>query len=160
METQVVENIGSYNKSIATPKTNLLAQPINKQNARQLAMLAVKVRKANALERNRLAEIGKQAIALPEPEPEDKFPEQTTNLARRQIKRLFALLSQETDPASMDRLAAAIAKLEEVERKVSGRFNPGTTRPEAPKKPRRSTQVEPIADDAPQPVVVPMQSNG
>ena len=50
------------------------------------------------------------------------------------MDRLIGLMAQEDDPAKLDRLAGAISKLEEIERRLSDRALPATVRSAAPRR--------------------------
>lgn len=78
------------------------------------------------------------AETLPKDElPELSHGERRLARVRRQLDRLDAMLLREKDPAKLDRLAAASAKLEEQERRLSNRSLPATVRLDS-KRPGRS----------------------
>jgi hypothetical protein len=59
----------------------------------------------------------------------DDYSLRTLARVRDQIDQLADMMKKETDPARLDRLAAAFAKLSEVERQLAGRPLPGSYRP-------------------------------
>ena len=71
---------------------------------------------------------------------------------RKQLDRLDALASEETDPKRCKEFADATSRLQEQERQLAGRPLPGTLKPSA-RQPKRTEPPEPI-----QPVVVAPQS--
>lgn len=73
---------------------------------------------------------------------------------RTQLDRVDAMMLTEDDPAKLDRLASAQARLSEQERILAGRPLPGSFRPQADKASRRQGRpVEVWSDETPQQVV-------
>jgi hypothetical protein len=64
---------------------------------------------------------------------------------RKQLERLDDLMKQETDPAKLDRLAAALYRLSEQERIMSGRPLPGSYKPESSSDQSQS-MIRPLSD--------------
>lgn len=83
------------------------------------------------------------ALAALQPMPDeplaDDYVKQRLACVRAQLGRIDAMLLAETDPQRLDRLAAACARLSEVERQLAGRPAPGAYRPAAPR--RRAADV-------------------
>lgn len=75
---------------------------------------------------------GRKAIAQRYAIPKDarearewgRFDRRMLSRTRTQITRIFTLLGREDDPGKIVRLAAALAKLEEIERRLSDRRLP------------------------------------
>ena len=132
-----------------------------KANASELGKLGAATRKANfAAQQARLAlldtalariadldpsPILRQAIAEAPP-PCDAFTLSRLARVRSHLERIDDLLSKETDPQSLDRLAAAASKLEEQERRLSGRSLPVNlskrVMDDKPRRARGSTTIE------------------
>lgn len=58
----------------------------------------------------------------------DQFQTRTLARVRKQISRLLALMESETDMVKLERVTSALAKLEEMERRLSDRKLPATLR--------------------------------
>lgn len=90
---------------------------INKSNAVEMqrrsiaSYLARKALAADPAEKQRMAEL---------------FQEQRLVRVRKQLEKLDGMLESELDPAKIDRLASAAARLEEQERRLSNRSLPPT----------------------------------
>lgn len=79
---------------------------------------------------------------------------------RAQLDRVDAMMLTEDDPAKLDRLASAQARLSEQERILAGRPLPGSFRPQSDKSSRRQNRaVEVWSDEAPQQVVSSVPPN-
>lgn len=65
----------------------------------------------------------------------DEYTSASLPRVRSHLERLNKLLETETDPAKLDRLAAAFGKLSEIERQLAGRPLPGSLRPGTEKRP-------------------------
>ena len=70
---------------------------------------------------------------------------------RKQIERIDQMLSKETDPAKIDRLAAAFGRLSEIERQLAARPLPGSRRP-APEKPVQGRALAFLRPTPPEPI--------
>jgi len=113
-------------------------------NARQLAAKALIARRANReRQRNldqRIADLTAKLTALT-PVPREQlsgYVEQRLTRVRKQLDRLDDLLSKETNPQRLDRLASAQYRLSEQERILSGRPLPGSRRPSQEREVRRA----------------------
>lgn len=94
---------------------------------------ARRLRKQREAEQRRLEE-EQLREALTRAVPNDQYVQQRLACVREQIKRLDNMLLQEVDPQRLDRLAAASARLSEIERQLAGRPGPGQFRPTAPRR--------------------------
>ena len=65
----------------------------------------------------------------------DLFTARRLSRVRRQLRRIDAMLMHETDPAKLDRLAAASMRLSDQEFALANRPKPGQRRP-GPEQPR------------------------
>jgi hypothetical protein len=76
------------------------------------------------------------AAKEPEPLPDTADPYINARLSRvrEQLDRIDVMMTKETDPQKLDRLASAQAKLAEQERQLAGRPLPGSLRPTGPAK--------------------------
>jgi len=90
--------------------------------------------------------------ALP-PLQADNYTVQKLVRVRVQLARLDDLLDSEDDPAKLDRLASAIARLSELERQLAGRPLPGSYRPMPERSSRNKGRSIEVWADTPQPVV-------
>jgi hypothetical protein len=117
------------------------------QNARENAVKALASRKANYLAAKEALKGESQpqtATALAAETPvTDDFTLRSLSRVRYQLERLDGMMKTETDPARLDRLAAAFGKLSEVERQLAGRPMPGSLKPVAA--PRTSMFTRPVA---------------
>jgi DNA repair ATPase RecN len=77
--------------------------------------------------------------------PQDDYIQRRIARVREQIEMLSDMLDQEEDPNKLDRLASAIDRLDEMERKHAGRPLPGSLKPSQPK----STQRRDLPDPTP-----------
>ncbi len=112
-----------------------------RENAREMA--------ARANEAKQLAAIQAANGDLPKPLlPEDKHQKLTLSRVRRQLERCFEMMAREGDPGKIDRLASAIARLNELDRQLSNRSLPPTLKANAPaaKRAKSSPQPEPEQD--------------
>jgi hypothetical protein len=101
---------------------------------------AKRLRKANSTTAAILA-------AVPPPPPPDMpdvYLAQRLTRVRAQLDRIDAMLLVESNPQHLDRLAAACARLSEVERQLAGRPAPGAYRPSAP---RRRVESQPLVPE-------------
>lgn len=97
---------------------------ITSENAAELG------RRSGELRRNK-----SKAIALPKPEL-DPYTAQILTRTRKQVKSTLDMLESETDPQKIDRLASALARLNEIERQLANRPLPGSLKPtQRPTKP-------------------------
>src|SRR6266481_10113914 len=93
------------------------------QNARENAVKALAVRKANflaakvALKGNSVLAQAAPAVATESPAA-DQFSRARLARVRRQLSRLDDKMETETDPQKLDRLASAQARLAEQERQL------------------------------------------
>lgn len=113
---------------------------ITKDNATQLQRLAHEKMQEN---KRKQAE----RIAWLEASAKDNRAEyQTETLARvrQQMDRLFDSLEGEEDPAKMDKLTSALARLEVIEQKLSMRSAPAAVKQAAPKQPRHDHGSDPV----------------
>jgi hypothetical protein len=91
-------------------------------------------RKGNAIRWHSLPKPEPQpATSLPEPVriAQDDFTQRKLARVRVQIERVEDLLTAATEPQAVDRYAAALARLYEIERVLAGRPLPGSRRPSA-----------------------------
>lgn len=98
---------------------------ITPEIARSFGVRSGEVRRALAIER-------KQVQAMPDPAPvqtESDYLQRRLSRVREQIDRVSDMLDAETDPQRLDRLAAALERLTELERKLDNRPLPGSRRP-------------------------------
>jgi hypothetical protein len=98
-------------------------------------------RKGNAIRWHSLPKPEPQPVtSLPEPVriAQDDFTQRKLARVRVQIERVEDLLTAATEPQAVDRYAAALARLYEIERILAGRPLPGSRRPAA--EPKGSTQ--------------------
>lgn len=109
------------------------------QTARENAAKSHVVRKANFLALRQAVKAqpappqGEIAVAADDASP-DAFLQARLARVRMQLNRLDTLIEIETDPAKIDKLASATARLAEQERQLAGRPLPGSLRPSAPPK--------------------------
>jgi hypothetical protein len=108
-----------------------------KENAAEMA--------ARALEARKQAEIMRLNGEPPKPLlPEEKYRILTLARTRKQIERLFEMMDECDDAQKLDRLASALARLNEQERQLAGRPLPGSLKPTQQIKPRRTEPIAPI----------------
>lgn len=93
-------------------------------------------------------------IEPPQPEPiveqpADEFHVRRLARVRVQWEALDSMIAEETEPAKLDRLIAALARIEEIERRLSSRSLPPTLRASD----KRGSNRRPGAAPIPQPVV-------
>jgi hypothetical protein len=82
----------------------------------------------------------------------DAFVSQTLLRVRKQMHRLDRMISDELDPAKLDRLAAAFGRLSEIEQRLADRPLPGSKRPTPEKSsPGRSASLLLGSDPSPSP---------
>lgn len=105
---------------------------ITAENAKELAKLSraarLRSKETNALQLPDIADPSQKA-----------YIHRQIGRVRKQIDSLFSMLHAETDPNAIDRLAAALAKLCEIERQLAGRPLPGSLRPVRETKAARAT---------------------
>lgn len=110
------------------------------------------ITKANASELGKLSGISRREHGTNRPKkPKENLPEQITGYAkevltrtRKQVRATLDMLAAETDPQKLDRLASALARLNEIERQLANRPLPGSWKPERPKQ-VKAARAEPIA---------------
>lgn len=98
-------------------------------NSRLMAQRAHEARRRNATERE-------AEPARPQPGPQispqepalDAFTRLRLERVRKQLEKIDEMIEEETDPARLDRLAAAASRLSEQERRYAGRSLPPTVR--------------------------------
>lgn len=110
---------------------------ITKENAKELQLLAAKRKMLN-----HQAKILARAEAMVA-QPEMQYREVRLSRVRIQLDKLDEMLMSENDPAKLDRLASAQARLSEQERILAGRALPGSLKPVAPRKSSHTAPVEP-----------------
>ncbi len=76
----------------------------------------------------------------------DPFPVRLLARTRTRINSLMDAMTAETDPAKIDRLASALARLAELERQLAGRPLPGSLRPSQRKVDRPVLDVSPLPE--------------
>ena len=88
----------------------------------------------------------------------EKFRLERLARVRRELRRLDKLLAMECDPAKLDRLVAALNRLQDAEGWLAGRFKMGQVKPATPKATRQGQALthaqpepEPAADLIPPP---------
>ena len=87
----------------------------------------------------------KQPNADPATAQADKYLRRRLKRVRKQIDRVSDMLDEEEDPQKLDRLAAALERLCELERVMAGRALPGSLRPAPkPKSPQSSGLAAPV----------------
>jgi hypothetical protein len=106
------------------------------ENARLMALRSAESRRRKkAAEQLRQAEEQERIRqAAQNPLPSDAYVAQRLARVRAQLDRIDGMLLLELDPQRLDRLAAAAARLSEVERTLAGRPAPGAYRPSAPRR--------------------------
>lgn len=101
---------------------------ITPENAAEFAAKSVEARRRKAEAARERAEklngIAKSAV-----EESQDFQNQRLSRVRAQLNKLDEMISEELDPAKLDRLASAQARLSDQEFALSGRHKPGLTRP-------------------------------
>jgi hypothetical protein len=110
------------------------------QNAASMAAKAHEARRRNFLaakeaKKDRPQDEQRGAAIAVESANIDAFSRQRLMRVRKQLDRLDNMIEAETDPAKLDRLASAQARLAEQERQLAGRPLPGSFRPAAPSRP-------------------------
>ncbi len=107
------------------------------------------------LDKLRKAQEREAAKPAQPPEPASSFIAESILRVRERLQSLYKMVEDEKEPQGIDRLCAAIAKLHEVERNLSGRPLPGSLRPKpVSNSPRSSSALVPSVPE-PAPVVVP-----
>ena len=128
-------------------------------------------RKSNAAQAAKRAASPEIKPDLPPAESEDDSPDAFHSRklvrVRRQWTALDRMIESETEPAKLDRLIAALARIEEIERRLSQRSLPATLRANGPVRPGRRLSAagsgrkpQPIVPqgNTPQPVQVPVSA--
>lgn len=110
---------------------------ITAQNAKELGRLSGIARREHGTNRPHKPIENK-------PEQRDAYSKQTLARTRKQVRTVFEMLATETDPQKIDRLASALARLNEIERQLANRPLPGSWKPQAPR-PAARARSEPIA---------------
>ncbi len=100
---------------------------------------------AKSHEARRLAKLMLENGDVPKPLlPDEKHQKLTLSRVRAQLERCFQMMAKEEDPGKMDRLASAIARLNELDRQLTNRSMPPTLKANAPA--RRQKSAQPGAD--------------
>ena len=118
------------------PKWDVPTGLFTHENAAEYNRRSREARRRN-IEAKRLQKIQEEEAlhdALTKPAPNDEYLAQRLACVRAQLSRIDRMLLEETNPQSLDRLAAACARLSEVERQLAGRPAPGAYRPSAPRR--------------------------
>ena len=87
--------------------------------------------------------------------PENTFQSETLARVRKQIKVAQDNIDdgfKKHDSKAVKEWTDSLARLNEIERQLSGRPMPGSLKPSAPKNPRRSADPEPEFEPAPEPI--------
>jgi hypothetical protein len=136
------------NHALADHSTAIAAIPrpkfhfFTKQNAAENAIKAHEARKQR-LEAEQIQRDAEAANALTMQAPADDYRATTLARVRIQLDKIFNMMLAEDDPAKIDRLASAQARLGEQERQLSNRPLPGSLKPTSRSSKSRS-DVEPI----------------
>ena len=87
----------------------------------------------------------------------EKFRLERLARVRRELRRLDKLLAMECDPAKLDRLVAALNRLQDAEGWLAGRFKMGQVKPKESKPARRYslTHATPEPEPEPEPIAPP-----
>ncbi len=94
----------------------------------------------------KLPEIAEETSAASrEALPQDKYQAKTLSRVRRQLEKCFEMMAKEEDPGKIDRLASAIARLNELDRQLSNRSLPPTLKANAVN-PRRKPSTTDASD--------------
>jgi hypothetical protein len=131
MDTQPVDTIATYND---TEKRKPLPHAFTRENAREMSAKAAEARKRARQHREELN-------ALPPSHPavvSNGFTMLQRNMLRERLRRISDMIATERDPAALDRLCSAFAKLAEQERISDARPLPGAFRPVPERRPRSS----------------------
>lgn len=97
-------------------------------------------------QRNAELEAARQASALA---PEAGYLNRRLLRVREQIERVSGLLDKENDPQKLDRLAAALERLSDLERTLDNRPLPGSRRPGREPSKRMAAPADPEPDSSP-----------
>jgi hypothetical protein len=98
--------------------------------ARLNAQRSVEARRRNAAEREAAAaQAPEPPLQTPFKDPLDQFSTRRLQRVREQLERLDDMISEETDPQKLDKLASAQSRMAEQERLLAGRPLPGSLRP-------------------------------
>lgn len=129
--------------------------PITVENAKELSAKGNAARwarfaadKANGIITARIAPVG-----VAEPLPINPFINQTLLDVRERMAEL--LKAMRGAPAGVDKFAAALGKLAEIERQLAGRPMPGSLKPPTPKADRRQTLTHATPEPEPEPISPP-----
>ena len=106
------------------------------ESSRLAAQRSVEVRRARAVERANAPIPEPTPIAPVPPIAPDSFTAARLARIRAQLEMIDSLIESERIPQNLDRLAAASAKLSELERVLSDRPLPGSRRPSNPRRSR------------------------
>lgn len=129
---------------------------ITAENARELQLKGVKVRLQRAKDRKLLAQVKAYTAVngdLTGVTAELSFRNQVANRVRNQIHAIQAKIDDQLNQAVLDskvlkELTEALARLETIEQKLSGRASPGALRPRSEKTSRsRPSEPEPMPED-------------
>lgn len=129
---------------------------ITAANARELQLKGVKVRLQRAKDRKLLAQVKAYTAVngdLTGVTAELSFRNQVANRVRNQIHAIQAKIDDQLNKPALDskvlkELTEALARLETIEQKLSGRASPGALRPRSEKSSRsRPSEPEPMPED-------------
>lgn len=103
------------------------------ETAREFAAKAHEARRRKTAEREAMRSIGEQAPQpFPQKTPQNPAPDGFVRVrlerVRKHLDKIDRMMEAETDPAKIDRLAAASSKFEEQERRLSDRSLPPVRR--------------------------------
>ncbi len=109
--------------------------------------MAFAITKENAVEMQRRSAAAQRARKEAQlkavadiPLDSEEFRMRRLNRVRAQLERVDRMIERETDPSRLDRLASAVARLNEQERQLSNRSMPPTLKANAIQaRPKRST---------------------
>lgn len=99
-----------------------------------------------AAEENRLLAAAENPVQRPANAPDDDYLAERLTRVRKQIAMLDVMIEGAKEPAEIDRLASATARLSELERLYANRPLPGSHRPSA-ERPRRDNVFTPPIDE-------------
>ena len=128
--------------------------PITVETARKFAAKSAIVRAERKRELLQAEKTLKAIVYQPSFAPRlashDEYVSQTLTRVRTQLEKVYELFRDETDPAKLDRLASAQARLAEQERQLAGRPLPGSLKPSSkPNRSRASQFSQPVEPDEP-----------
>lgn len=115
-------------------------------NARIMAARAAVARRIAAEKREAMLQEELAKPIAPALLPDDVFRLQSLARVRKQMDNVFGMMDDEQDPQKIDRLASALARLNEAERQLSNRSLPPSQKPVSPGKRR---DLEPSGEPMP-----------